>query len=279
MSTSACNVFEIRMSQENFNDVSHVRQILSLYSKKYTFQLEKGDTGYMHYQGRISLIKKRREHEIKKVMEKNDHLKLFNFIKPTTLTEYKNEAFYCMKLDTRIEGPYTDQDFIPTETKQLQIFKQYTLRPYQQELIKLTQQFSLRHIHLIYDPIGNIGKSLLTEYLEYLGHTEEIPPFRLMEDIFQWVYGRPTKNTYTIDLPRGMKKDKLGEFYAGIEVIKNGVAYDKRHNPKKKRFNRPNIIVFTNMMPNLELMSMDRWIICEVDENYNLIKKSPEDFF
>ena len=27
-------------------------------------------------------------------------------------------------------------------------------------------------------------------------------------------------------MPRGMKKDKLEDFYSGIEVIKNGVAHD-----------------------------------------------------
>lgn len=65
-------------------------------------------------------------------------------------------------------------------------------------------------------------------------------------------------------MPRGMKKDKLGEFYAGIEIIKNGVAYDKRYTAKKIRFDRPNIFVFTNMLPVFELLSKDRWCILEV---------------
>ena len=72
-------------------------------------------------------------------------------------------------------------------------------------------------------------------------------------------------------MPRGMKKDRLGDFYAGIEVIKNGVAYDKRYAAKKIRFDRPRIIVFTNMMPNLDLMSKDRWALWEIKNN-KLIK-------
>jgi hypothetical protein len=92
-----------------------------------------------------------------------------------------------------------------------------------------------------------------------------------MDDIFQWVATRPIKQIYIVDMPRGMKKDRLGDFYAGIEVIKNGVAYDKRYTAKKIRFDRPRIIVFTNMMPNLDLMSKDRWALWEIKNN-KLIK-------
>ena len=37
------------------------------------------------------------------------------------------------------------------------------------------------------------------------------------------------RKAYAIDLPRGMNKKGLADFYSGIEVIKNGVAYDKRY--------------------------------------------------
>jgi len=72
-------------------------------------------------------------------------------------------------------------------------------------------------------------------------------------------------------MPRGMKKDKLGEFYSGIEVIKNGVAYDKRYSPKKLRFDRPAIVVFTNELPEFSLMSIDRWNVWEMTDSHNII--------
>lgn len=130
--------------------------------------------------------------------------------------------------------------------------------------------FDDRAIDLIYDNVGNIGKSIFSEYCEYNDLAEEVPPYRLMDDIFQWVCSRATKKAYIFDMPRGMKKDKLGDFYSGIEVIKNGVAYDKRYNAKKIRFDRPRIFVFTNTLPKLELMSMDRWRLWEVSEAYEL---------
>lgn len=129
----------------------------------------------------------------------------------------------------------------------------------------------MRTINLIYDVAGNMGKSIFSEWMEYKDLVEEIPPYRLMNDIFQWVHGRPKKKAYFIDLPKGMKKDKLADLYAGIEVIKNGVAYDKRNYPKKSRFDRPRIFVFTNELPNLSLMSKDRWVIHTINDKFEAV--------
>jgi hypothetical protein len=138
----------------------------------------------------------------------------------------------------------------------------------------MASTFDMRKIDLIFDPVGNIGKSIFSEYLEYCGIAEEIPAFRLMDDIFQWVASRPIKKCYIVDMPRGMKKDKLGDFYSGIEVIKNGVAFDKRYGATKIRFDRPRVFVFTNALPEFSLMSKDRWNVWTVLENYEMVRFS-----
>ena len=245
-----------------------IKGMLKDIAKKFVFQLEKGDSGYLHYQGRLSLIKKRR---------KNEALKLFvtnapNYFAPTINSEYyRGDAFYMMKKDTRVEGPWKDTDEVKILTKQLKLFKGWDLRPYQQKVLDECNIFDMRKINLIWDTTGNCGKSMLSEFLEYEGLAEEVPPFRMMDDIFQWVCSRPVKKAYIVDMPRGMKKDRLGDFYSGIEVIKNGVAYDKRYNAKKIRFDRPRIFVFTNTLPNLDLMSKDRWVIWKIDKNYEIV--------
>lgn len=243
-----------------------IKGFLKGIAKSWCFQLEKGDSGYIHYQGRLSLIKKRR---------KNELLKLFvsppNYLAPTTNpTYYRGDNFYVQKLDTRISGPWTDKDVAPVLTKQLIMFKGLTLRSYQKRIIKECNIFDMRKINLIWDTTGCCGKSILSEYLESEGLAEEIPPFRLMDDIFQWVCSRPIKPAYVVDMPRGMKKDRLGDFYSGIEVIKNGVAYDKRYKAKKIRFDRPRVFVFTNILPNLKLMSQDRWEIWKITSDFKI---------
>lgn len=264
-SNSPLAVWEFRYSLKG-KSPDDIRNLLEGIAKHYVFQAEKGDGGYLHYQGRLSLIKKRR------AKERHLLLNVFKepplYLQPTTKEEYRTKSFcYVMKEDTRIDGPWTDKDEVKILTKQLKIFMEYQKRPYQDSLKKMATRFDMRAIDLIYDPRGHTGKSLFSEYLEYCGIAEEIPPHRLMDDIFQWVCTRPIKECYVVDMPRGMKKDKLGDFYSGIEVIKNGVAYDKRYSARKIRFDRPRIFVFTNMLPEFKLMSRDRWNVWEIDYN------------
>jgi len=267
---SALATWDFRYNADMFENAYELIDTLKGIAKHYVFQIEMGDSGYRHYQGRLSLIKRRRK------KEKHLLLKLFkekppNYLEPTCSPEhYKGEAFYCMKEDTRIEGPWQDTDEVRVLTTQMKIFNKLELRPYQSQLKEMAQHFDMRKIDLIFDPNGNIGKSLFSEYLEYCGLAEEIPPFRLMDDIFQWVCTRPIKPCYIVDMPRGMKKDKLGDFYSGIEIIKNGVAYDKRYNAKKIRFDRPRVFVFTNTLPEFSLMSKDRWNVWVIDEEFRM---------
>lgn len=262
-------MWEIRYNADGVTPEMVINSLKGI-AKKFVFQREISDGGYNHYQGRISLIKRRRaaEHHIV--------VKLFkdlapNFIRPTCDPEfYTGEAFYATKEDTRVEGPWTDRDEKKIETTQIKMMLDWELRPYQKQLAETATQFSMRSIDLIYDPNGNCGKSLFSEYLEYMGLAEEVPPFRMMDDIFQWVATRPIKRCYVFDMPRGMKKDKLADFYSGIEVIKNGVAYDKRNSAKKLRFDRPRVFVFTNTLPNFKLMSADRWVVWQMTDQYAL---------
>lgn len=135
----------------------------------------------------------------------------------------------------------------------------------------MCEELDDRHINIIYDVRGNLGKSIMCEYLEYEGLAFEIPPFRLMEDIMAFIMNFKVYPCYMVDMPRGMKKDKLGEFYSGLETLKNGLAYDKRYEGKKIRFDRPQIFVFTNSLPDFNLMSPDRWRVMETTADKDLV--------
>lgn len=273
-------VWEFRVSAEMFESTDHVRKLLKSIAKRWVFQLEKGEKdGYLHYQGRMSLIKRARANAVRTLFGHSV------WISPTVRCEAEKdsdnctgEAFYQTKAQTRVEGPWLSTDPPPPVlTQQMQMFLSWDMRPWQKELRAKTSDFDLRSIDLVYDPIGGIGKSLFAEYMEYSGTAEEIPAMRMMDDIFQWVATRPIKPLYIVDMPRGLKKDKLGDFYSGLEVIKNGVAFDKRYTAKKIRFDRPRIIVFTNTLPNFDLMSKDRWRVWEI-VNQELCVFNP-DFF
>jgi len=278
MGDNPISMYDVTISKKMYDSEKEVIEVLKQNCRRWAFQLEEGDEGYQHYQVRLSLSKRRRFSYIKKrIAEGNYWLK--GHITPTANPSYlTGEEFYVLKNDTRLKGPWTDRDVEPPkETIQLMNFSRHKLRGWQEKMFKECGNYCDRTINLVYNPSGGCGKSIFSEYLEFKGMAEEIPPFRLMDDIFQWVAGRPIKPVYIVDMPRGMKKDRLGDFYSGIEVIKNGVAYDKRYHAKKIRFNRPRVFVFTNELPNLDLMSKDRWVIWMVDEEYEVIELNPRE--
>lgn len=253
-------------------DFHKVANALNGWCKKWVFQKEEcPETKKPHFQCRVSLVKKKRLDEITSQVPLNGHWT------PTNKTVHKGQNFnYVMKEDTRIEGPWKDSDYTepPPFTRQLRYFAEQPLRPWQDDVLKWCEEEDDRSIKMIYDTIGNSGKSIMAEYLEFKEKAFELPPMRVMEDIMQFVYSFNNQKVYLIDMPRAMKKDKLGEFYAGLECLKNGVCYDKRYCGKKRRFDRPQIIVFTNVLPEWSLMSTDRWEAYEMQSGYSL-KKLP----
>ena len=93
---------------------------------------------------------------------------MFSYLSETISIEHRRTAFYQTKLDTRVDGAWEDTmelEVIPP-TRQLDYFRGLPLRPYQIELHNKSTTFDMRVIDLIYDPNGNIGKSLFLEWLE-----------------------------------------------------------------------------------------------------------------
>lgn len=270
---SKCYVYDITLSQQHYSDQHAVAAALRPWCKKFVFQLERGaQTGFMHYQCRVSLITRLAEttvlNRVKAGEMPNGHWS------PTSGEEAKKSQFsYVMKAETKVDGPWSDKDLQepPKKTRQLLEFEGYQKYPWQLQVIELCKTHDNRSITLVFDRHGCNGKSILAEYLEYHGIACELPPMRSMEDLMQCVHGQNKAKAYIIDMPRGMKKDKLAEFYAGLECIKNGRCYDKRYAFKKDRFDRPQIIVFTNHLPKFDLMSMDRWVIYEIMEDFTMV--------
>lgn len=249
--------------------VSELQVWLHGWAKKYVFQLEKGEeTGYEHYQVRLHLIKKRRLTEIIAATKGfwGDYSRHWSV---TSATVHEGANFnYVLKADTRVCGPWKDSEYEepPVLTRQLREFMEFEFRPWQDQVFNMVKELDNRSIKLIYDKKGNSGKSIFAEYLEYNRLAYELPPMRFMEDIMQCVMSVKSQKAYLVDMPRAMKKDKLADFYSGLEALKNGVCYDKRYSFKKRRMDRPQIVVFTNTLPSWDCMSPDRWEVWDLND-------------
>lgn len=266
-----CHVWDITAPADGVA-VGDVHRCLRPLCKKYVFQLERGEEatdlhpeGYLHYQGRVSLFKKDRPAGAAATLSKSG---LQCHVTPSSGNSLKGDAFYVMKQQTRVEGPFKDEDYAdpPPKTRQVQVIEDNGLRPWQQSIKEIVEPYNDRHIHMVVDTTGNHGKSTFLEWMEYKGFAYEIPTMRLMEDIMQCCMSIAAQKCYMIDMPRAMKKDKLADFFSGIECLKNGVMYDKRYKFKKRRIERPQVVVYTNQMPNFSYLSSDRWKIYNIVE-------------
>ena len=270
---AACAVYDFTLKAEDITK-DDIISWLEKNAKTWCFQLEKGETtGYVHFQGRVSLRKKVRLTGQIKVQPWENHCSW-----SVTSNTNSGNCFYVLKDDTRIEGPWTEKDvqvYIPRQIREIR-----ALYPWQQSIVDMADVWDTRTINMIYDPLGNIGKSVLVGYMRCHGLARKLPPLNDYKDVMRIICDMPTSRCYLFDMPRAMKKDKLGQLYTAIEEVKSGYAFDDRYSFKEKFFDCPNIWIFANTLPDFAMLSKDRWKIWEVKEQrlQEYIPEEEDDF-
>lgn len=275
MATTACAVWDFRANQNLFDENELIKWMQSNCTN-YTFQLEIGDSGYIHWQGRFRLIKKR----IKSVVVKLFKDKIPHYLEPTEKSNHLKEFFYAQKEDTRLRGPWRDSDtsdekYIPKHLRNI------ILRPWQQQIIDSRDTFNDRQINMIYDPVGNNGKSTLASIAELKYGGLDMPPLNDFKELIGLLCNicmdRNLRQVSPLffDLPRAIDKTRLYGLYSAIEQTKKGKLYDTRYHYKEWWIDSPNIWVFSNIPPDINLLSKDRWIIWTIKDQ-QLVKWEPE---
>lgn len=257
-----CYDFTIPYDDENPEEMlTYFRTICS----KGAFQLEEGEsTGYKHWQGRISLNKKVRIKQAIELLSKwgPPH------VSPTT-TENKNNFDYVTKEKTKISGPWFIHDVHGDNYIQERFRGVIAWKPWQETVIQMIMETpDDRTINVIYDNIGNNGKSFLTLYLGSFKLARKVPQQKDHRDMMRMVMDCPTSGCYIFDLPRAISGNDQHSIYSAIEEIKNGYCYDERYNFKEKYFEPPHVFVFTNTLPDEKLASLDRWKYWTIQEDY-----------
>ncbi len=248
-----------------FIEKSNLIKKLNKWCKDWTFQGEKGEkTNFEHWQGRLSLKVKLRLNELVLKWDlKETHFSI------TSSVNRKNN-FYVLKDDTRTEGPYESKDYVSLYIPR-QIREISKLYPWQQYIVDNSTVWDTRTINVVVDIKGEKGKSILCEYMMVHRYGEIIPFCNNFKDLMRMVYDMPTSTCYLIDMPRAINKENLHSLYSGIEYVKNGYVFDDRYTFKRKIFDCPNIWVFTNKVPDMNMLSNDRWKIWMIDEHMKLI--------
>lgn len=279
--TNPLAMFDITIPCDRFT-LGEVLNFMRSHCKRWCFQQEEGtETGYIHFQCRVSLItKKRLANAITWINTKLPGCHLSATANPT---HHAGDEFYVMKEDTRIDGPWTDRDDLDPIKLQKRFRHDIVWRPWQQDILNImATEPNDRDINVIVDLKGKNGKSFLTCYLGNAKRAIRVPAQKESRDIMRMILNMPEKSTYFIDLPRATSHLHQQSIYSAIEEIKNGYCYDDRYSFREKYFEPPHVFVFTNNVPDGNLVSRDRWKIWYLHNNQltsNVPIEDPEPFF
>lgn len=283
--TSPVAVYDFRISAEGLES-GRLKVVLRQLAKSWIFQLEKGkEKGYLHYQGRLSLIKKARKMEVKTLWENTfDDVDFPNYFEPTVgAPKTFDYNCYGAKADTRVEGPWSDKDPEPAYVPRQYRDKLDKLYPFQQVIFDSAKNYEDRMINMIYCESGNKGKSTIAALCELFGKGIDLPPVndadKLIQACCDICIAKDVRDPSPIfvDLPRAMNKDRLYGIYTAVEQIKKGKLYDLRYTYKEWWIESPQVWVFSNIEPDLTLLSRDRWKVWTINENRELVKYVQED--
>ena len=215
-------------------------------AKKWVFQEEAGeDTGYRHYQCRLNLLKKLRPSTLATTLLSHDITG--SHISPTS-NAAKSGFSYVMKDDTRVAGPWRDDDIqLPAHLTIVEESKfdweaQVELLPY-----------DMRKVHFICDTSGCMGKSTWSLYRHIQHKSAYITAWDEPIQVFQALYSavkdaKPfSRHEIILDLPRNRLSDnKLSQLWTILEGIKNGYVQEYRYQHRCVYLGNTRLIVFSN---------------------------------
>lgn len=227
-------------------------------------QLERGSgTGRLHYQGYLHLTKgaKRRPSTLGRELNDQFFGIQFSAASQAGIAALKQ---YSMKEDTRVSGPWKDTDVVARSAAELKsLGLDIQLRPWQQCIVdELSREVHGRHVNVLYDPSGGMGKSLFAKWLEATGRAATFGGFNKAADLAHLLVHDGGRRAYIFDLVRTKPGDvSISEVYSLIEGVKNGMFTSGKYVPQKVIRPSAHVWVFTNFLPPFEALSADRWIV------------------
>lgn len=265
---NACCVWDLRVNCTEDTEPDALHSWLRENTKKWAFQKERGEGGQIHWQIRFSLKTKERWEGVWKRLGCWD-LKTHNIewrLAPTSTTNRDN-LFYVLKEESRIDGPWTDED----EAIPVQVQKMKKLYPWQEACRDIIGKPNDRHVNVIVCKKGGTGKSSFALFLRTMNLATIIPFCNDYKEFMQMVMCAPKRGCYVVDIPRAISKERLNQLWGAIETVKSGYAFDTRYHFKDAVFDSPAIFVFCNEAPDQTQLSRDRWVVWTISEALELV--------
>lgn len=228
--------------------VEIVLKILKYECDWYIIQEELGDNNTQHLQGTIKLKKRKRLNELFSIHKK---------IHWECTEKIACSAVYCSRKDKRNGEIWTHGFELPYE---IEVEEPYG---WQLEVMDIINNpVDKRHIFWFWEPTGNVGKTTLCRYLA-VKHKAVIVSGKT-GDILHVVSKFMKNKLFIINIPRSTK-DYVN--YQAMELVKDGIFMSGKYDGNMVVMNIPHLIVFANHEPNYLEMSIDKWIVKQIDVN------------
>lgn len=148
--------------------------------------------------------------------------------------------------------------------------------PWQKWMLDLVEQDPHpRHVHWIYDPVGNTGKTVLADYLVSLRKAYVVENVGNSRD-FATIIANAMASGWDgrcciLDLPRSLEGRE--SIYSAVESVKNGrVTATKYSGGTTYLPTKPHVFVFANFSPDISRLSADRWKLYKVNSQALTLK-------
>lgn len=233
----------------NHSKISPLKQWMRAHTIRCVLQLEKGTkTDYQHMQLAITMKNKKRLTWFKHHLAPHVHCEVM-----------RNEEAsfdYCSKEDTRIWGPWVYPE--PPSVGIDDPMKDLTMRPWQQDIIDIIEgPVHSRHIYWYWEPVGCVGKTVFCKHLIVRYDAQFFQGGSKKDIAYAYKGGQIVLFNFSRDV-----EDKVS--YESIESVKDGLIFSGKYESGVKMFAQPHIVCFANWLPQVERMSLDRWIIRQI---------------
>lgn len=168
---------------------------------------------------------------------------------------------YVSKDVCRVDGPWCDKRLYRGKD----LIKQHEFTAAQNKFTELYHApVHPRRAYWFFDPAGGCGKSAWIKWLQY-HHEEEVCVITAEKswDIQKLAAEQRMKKLYIVNLAKARPKDiGRADLYNALEGIKDGHFTTTKGLPVETvLMNIPTVMVFSNTLPNLKMMTRKRWFI------------------
>lgn len=263
----------VRKPSPEYDDLkARMASFLKDHFSAYIWQAELPTPTNLHFQISAQVNRRRRPWELLNLLkeefkDQNQPSTMF-YCEPSSKAGVEALRNYCMKPDTRYDGPWADR-IIYTGAD----VKEPGLRPWQAAVSEsLAKTPDDRTVNWVVDTHGNSGKSWLCKrmfvtkqahVLTYCGH----------RDMIHNISNNRDKPAYFFDLSRTKPHEfKIDDLIQVIEQLKNGLLTNSKYNCESWAQATAHVWIFANFKPDTAGLSADRWRFHRINSTAELIR-------